>query len=128
MLEVLQDLFDAVLVLDRFVEPELDLGHPAQAQPAADLAAEKRRGAIERTRRLLPRLLIAERGVEDARDLQVGCHLHARQRDEADARVVDLASAEDLADDVADLFADAIGTVRHKSQIPSSKSRAPTRL
>jgi hypothetical protein len=57
VLEVLQDLFDAVLVLDRLVEPELDLGHAAQAQPGADLAAEKRRGAIERARRLLPRLL-----------------------------------------------------------------------
>jgi hypothetical protein len=33
-----QDLLDPVLVLDRLVEAELDLGYPAQPHAGADLA------------------------------------------------------------------------------------------
>ena len=54
---------------------------------------------------------VAERRVVDARQLQVGRHLHARERDEADAGVVHLAAGEHLAQLLADLFADAIGTM-----------------
>src|SRR5438105_5925481 len=91
LVEVAEDLLDAVLVLDRFVEAELELRDAAQTEPPADLAAEERRRALEGARGLLTRFRIAEGRVEDARDLQVRGDLHARQRDEADARVVDLA-------------------------------------
>ena len=58
------------------------------------LPAEERRGARRALARCpVARLGIAEAGVEDARDLQVGGDLHARQRDEADAGIVHLAAA-----------------------------------
>ena len=74
-------------------------GTRARARAAAAAAPPiwRRKNGVARSsaaRRLLARLLVAERGVEDARQLQVGRHLHARQRDEADARVVDVAAAE----------------------------------
>src|SRR5215211_5746430 len=46
-MEVAQDLFDAVLMSDRLVEPELQLRHAPQIEPAAHLAAEERRRALE---------------------------------------------------------------------------------
>src|SRR4051794_23896638 len=68
--DVLEDSLDAVLVRDRLVEPELELRHAAKMRDArADLPAEKAGGAPQRLRRVLARLLIAEAGVEDARDL-----------------------------------------------------------
>ena len=114
--KVAEDLFDAVLVLDRLVEPELDFGNPAQADARADLAAEERRRPLQRLLRLDPLLRIAERGVEDLGDLEVGRDLHARERDEADARVVDVAAGQHLAQFLADLIPDTIRTValRHK--------------
>src|SRR6188768_336417 len=39
LVQVLQDLFDAVLVGDRFVEAELQFGHASHLDPAADLPA-----------------------------------------------------------------------------------------
>src|SRR5258705_8562565 len=111
LVDVAKDLFDAVLVRDRLVEPELDLGDAAELQPRAELAPEEAGRALQRAGRLLAGLLIAERGVEDARDLQVGRDLHARQRDEPDARVVHFAPGEDFAEDVADLLPDSVGTV-----------------
>src|SRR5688500_2872776 len=81
--EIAQDLLDAVLVLDRLVELEVELGDAPQLQPAADLAAEEWRGTLEGARRVLARLLVAQRGVVDARRLQVGGDLDAREGDEA---------------------------------------------
>ena len=49
--EVAEDLLDPVLMRDRFVETELELGHPAQLQPGADVAAEERRGTVQGARR-----------------------------------------------------------------------------
>ena len=42
------------------VELEAQLGHAAQPDPAADLPAQERRRALERARRLLARLLVAQ--------------------------------------------------------------------
>src|SRR5436190_6909956 len=112
LMNVSKDLLDAVLVLDRFVEAELNFWDVSQMmQPAADLAAEKSGGALERPRRVLARFLIAEARVEHARQLQVRRHLYARQRDEADAGVVDLAAGEDVAQFLANLVADSVGPV-----------------
>src|SRR5258705_2397078 len=102
LVDVAEDLFDAVLVGDRLVEPELDLGDAAELQPRAELTPEEAGRALQRARRLRAGLLIAEGRVEDARQLQVGRDLHARQRDEADARVVYFAPGEHFAEDVAD--------------------------
>ena len=55
LVELLQDLLDAVLVRDRLVEPELELGDAPQLHPAADLAPQERRGAVERLLRVLAR-------------------------------------------------------------------------
>src|SRR5688572_17468971 len=116
-MKVAEDLFDAVLVLDGLVEPELDFGNPAQADARADLAAEERRRPLERLLRLDPLFRIAERRVEDLGDLEVGRDLHARERDEADARVVDVAPGQHLAQLLADLIPDAIRSIslRHKN-------------
>src|SRR5262245_7242360 len=73
--EVLKELLDAVLARDRFVEDERQLGDAPQAQLRSDLTAEERRGAAERAPRLAARLLVAERGVEDAGLLQIRADL-----------------------------------------------------
>ena len=76
---------------------------------AADLAAEERRRALERLARSSARSAASPSDrVVDARQLQVGGDLDARERDEADARIVHLAR-EQLAELLADLFADAFG-------------------
>ena len=72
----------------------------------------RRRNGVARSSarlRLALRLVVAHERVEDARQLQVGRDLHARQRDETDAGIVHLAR-EQLAQLLADFFADAVGT------------------
>src|SRR5688572_13687494 len=114
LVQVAQDLLDAILVHDRLVEVELDLRHAAQPQPAADLPPEERCGPLERLFGLAPRLRIAERRVVDTGQLEVGRDLDARQGDEADAGVVDVAAGEHLAQFLANLIGDAIGTEAHR--------------
>src|SRR4051812_10700034 len=109
-LEVLQDLFDAIVPGDRFVVEELELGHAAQPDARADLAAQERQGALERLGRLALRLLVAERRVVDARDLQVRRHGDLGQGDEPDPRIVDVARQQ-LRQLLADGFSDAVGPV-----------------
>ena len=101
---------------DRLVETELELGNPPQPEGAADLPAQERRRALERLLGLTARFRVAEAGVEHACQLEVRRDLHARQRDEPDARIVHRAAAEQRAQLVANLFADAIWsvTVRHQ--------------
>src|SRR6476469_1506330 len=50
--ELLEDALDAVGLLDGLVEQERQFGHPFQLKTLADLAAEERRRAAERPRRL----------------------------------------------------------------------------
>src|SRR5436190_2888648 len=97
--DLVQELLDAVLSGDRFVVVKLELGRTSQAQRLADAPAQERRGAAERPGRVLPRVrVVGARGVRsgggdarvvDARELKIRRHLHARERDEPDARVVD---------------------------------------
>jgi len=82
---------DAVLARNGLVVVERQFRHALQPQARSDLAPEKRHGAIERPRALLSRRLVAERGVGDARELEIRADPDARQRDEADAGVVHLA-------------------------------------
>src|SRR5688572_2205685 len=66
-LEVLQNLLDPVLLLDRLVEEEIELGDALEAKPLADLPAQERGRAAERLARFLPRRLVADGGVVDPR-------------------------------------------------------------
>src|SRR5450759_255997 len=83
--DVVQELLDAVLARNGLVVVERQFRHALQPQARSDLAPEKRHGAIERPRALLSRRLVAERGVGEARELEIRADLDARQRDEADA-------------------------------------------
>ena len=109
--EVAQDLLDAILMRDRFIESELELRHAPQAQPSPDVAPKKRRCPLERRRRVAARRCVSHHGVEDPRQLQVGGHLDTSQGDEADAGVVNDPTTEELAELLPNLIADAIGSV-----------------
>src|SRR5678816_891592 len=109
--QIAQDLLDAVLVPDGFVELELQLRHASQLEAFADLTAEEAGRAVESFRRLLPRLRVAHGRVVDARQLQVWRHLDAGERDEPDTRVVHRAAAGQLAQLLSDLVADAVRTM-----------------
>jgi hypothetical protein len=113
--KVAQDLFDAVLVLDGLVEAEFDLGHTPEPNAAADLSPKEGGGALECSLGVTPCRRLAERGVEDVRHLKVSRHFHARQCNEADAGVMDLAASQHLAQLLADLVSNAIRTeaLRH---------------
>src|SRR5688500_15275863 len=112
--KVLQQLFDAVLMPDTLVEGEQNLRRPAQPQPLADLPAHESCGPIERARRVLARRRIAEAGVEHPGMLEIGAHLNAGHRHEADPGIVQLARnhRRDLG---ADLVGDTIwsGSLSH---------------
>jgi hypothetical protein len=117
--DVAKNLLNPVLVRDRFVEPELELGDAPQVQTRADLAAEEAGRACERARRLLARIGVAEACVEHAGQLQIRSDLHARQRDESNARIVHLAAGENFAQLVAYLVADPVWPVslRHTQNL-----------
>src|SRR5512145_388654 len=51
-LQLLQDALDPIVALDALVEEELQLRDPAEPEPAAELTAQERRGALERPLRL----------------------------------------------------------------------------
>src|SRR5262249_8441389 len=85
-------------------------------------------GALERARGVLLGLVVAQRGEVDARLLEIGADADARQGDEADSRVVNLAS-----DEVCQLGANLIGytlgtrTLRHYAMI-ATRSIAKTSM
>src|SRR5690349_5775654 len=97
LVQLFQDLLDPVLVAHGLVEAELQLGYAAQPHAAPDLTPQEGYGAVEPFGGLLPRLVVTQAGVEHARQLQVGRDLDARQRDEADPRIVDRPPAEQVA-------------------------------
>src|SRR5262245_35907436 len=84
-------LLDAILAGNRFVVVKDQFGRALQAQASADLAAQKPAGPREGTVGVAAALLVAERRVVDVRLLQIGGDADARERDEADARIVHLA-------------------------------------
>src|SRR5262249_34158556 len=118
---LVEQLLDAILPGDRFVIDELELRGALQAQPRAELAAEKRRRTIERPAAVAPRRGVAEHGVVDARLLQVGCHRHAGDGHEPDSRVVHLAG-DHRGDFAADLIGDACGSGSLRHQVRNSTS------
>ena len=85
---------------------------PAPAAAAGGSPIWRRRNGVARSSAFCGLLRaggVAERRVVDARQLQVGRHLHARERDEADVGIVHLAAREHRAQLLADLVADAMG-------------------
>src|SRR6185503_17975355 len=85
---LVEELLDAVLPGDRLVVDEIELGDALQPQARADLAPQERHRALERARRALLRLLVTERRVVDASQLEIGRDLDAGDGDEAETRVV----------------------------------------
>src|SRR5262245_50840429 len=75
--QLVQQLLDPILAGDRGVVDELQIGRPPQPQPRSELAPQERPGALERLGGRRTCLLVAERGVVDARQLQVRADLHA---------------------------------------------------
>src|SRR2546427_8453723 len=93
-MNLVQDLFDAVRAGGRLVVLKPEIGDALQPEARANLPPQKRRGPIERLGAVRARLLVAEDGVEDARDLDVWADLHARERHEPDAGIVHFAHKE----------------------------------
>ena len=84
---LVQELLDAVLAGDRLVVDELQLGHALQPQPRADLAAQERRARARAPCALCWRAPCRRRARCRRPAPAAGrADLHARERDEADAR------------------------------------------
>ena len=111
--ELAQDLLDPILVSDGLVELKLQLGHAPQLQAIADVTPEEPGRACESLCGLFARLLVAHRRVVDARQLQVWRDFDACERDEPDTGVVHRAAAEQLAQLLSDLIADAVWSESH---------------
>jgi hypothetical protein len=89
---LVQELLDPILTRNRVVVDEHERRHSSEPQPGPEPATKERSGAIERTSGLTPGRLITERGVKDARHLQVESHLHPCERHESDAWVVNFSA------------------------------------
>src|SRR5580765_2245845 len=107
--DAVEELLDPVLAGDRLVVEELEFGHALQPQPRTDLAPQEHRGAAQRLRAGGARLIVTERGVVDARVLEIGRDLDPGNGHEADARIVDL-SRQHRRDFAANLIGDAVGS------------------
>jgi hypothetical protein len=114
-LELHQNSLDPILMLDAFIELESDFGHAAEAHAAAELAAQKRRGALERAAGLALGFVVAEERVEHARELEIRRHFDASERDQTNPGIVDFREQE-LADLLPDAFCDAVRSrsLRHQ--------------
>src|SRR5947208_16816826 len=107
-MNLVQELFDAILACDRIVVEKRELGHPPEPQAGTDAPAQKGRGAIQGARRIAPRGIVAEQRVVHPCELQVWCDVHACERDKSDTWVVDL-SAQQLRELGAEVVAHASG-------------------
>src|SRR5690606_37353116 len=92
-----QELLDALGVLQRAVDLEVQLGGPPDVQALAQLAPDERSRGIEALERLRLAGLVTHDPDVDARVIEVRRDIDRRDRDEADAWVLDLA-LEDLRD------------------------------
>src|SRR6266516_692897 len=112
--ELVDQLFDAVLTGDRFIVNELQFRHAFQSQAGADLTSQKRQRTMQRAIGLAPPLFVAEDGVEHARLLKVAGQLDPGNGDEPQAGIVHFAR-EQVAKLAADLIGDAFGSraLRH---------------
>src|SRR4029079_17238145 len=68
--QLLEDLFDAILTGNRFVVEELELRHPPEPEPLAQVPSQEGRRPLERFRALALCLLVAKRRVIDPRELE----------------------------------------------------------
>src|SRR5690349_10577066 len=76
-----EDPFDPILTLYRFVVDEPELRCVLQTEPRADLTTEKCRGPAECPAARLASFGIAEHSVHDTGDMEIGTHLDSRQGD-----------------------------------------------
>jgi hypothetical protein len=106
-MELVDQLLDAILGGYRLVVDDVELGDALEPQARADLAPQEWQRTVERAIGMAPTLFISQRGIEDARLLEVTAHLDPRDRDEPEARIVHLAR-EQLTELAADLVGDAI--------------------
>src|SRR4026208_660217 len=88
--QLLKNSFDAVALFDRLVVEERQFRDTLQPKALTDLAAQKRRRPIERTRRLPLRLVVPDRRVIHAGLLQIRRQLDLRDRQKSDAGIVNL--------------------------------------
>ena len=105
----MEQLFNAILLCDRLVEHEYELGRAAQPEPLAYLPTHEGRGARQSLAAVRPRSAIAQGAVVDPRVLQIGADLHAGDGDEAQARVVQIAR-DHTGDLGTNLVGDSVGT------------------
>ena len=107
---LLDDLLDAILGRDRFVEDELHFGRAAQRQPLGEQMAHEAAGALERFLRLLSLVGVADDGPVDARERQIGRDLGAGHGNQTDARIPDF-GLQHLTDFFAHLFLNALDSM-----------------
>jgi hypothetical protein len=119
----LDDLLDARLCRDRFVEDELDFGHAPQRQPLGQQVADEAGGAFERLGGLLALGGVADDGPVNTRQRQVAGHLGAGDGDEPDAGVPHF-RGQHLAHFLADLLLDALDAMGQRQVTPPAP-RAP---
>ena len=89
--QLLEQLFDAILMRDRFVEHEFQFRRASKSEPLPKLAPHERGGAGQCAQGLLARRGIAQARVIHARMVQVGADGDLRDGDEADARIAQVA-------------------------------------
>src|SRR5262245_3641422 len=75
-LQIPKDLFNPIGSCDRVVVEELELRHPPETEPLAELSSKERRGAPKRARTFTLRLFVTHGRVVDLRELEVGRHSH----------------------------------------------------
>ena len=120
LVQIAQDLLDAVLVRHRFVERNSSSGtrrSRSRRRPGGGRTASR----APAPRGLLPRFCVAHRRVDTRASCRSG-DLHAGQGDEADAGIVHLAAAEQLAQLLANLIADAIRAMSLRHYLRNSIS------
>src|SRR4029077_2321388 len=92
--QLVEDALDAILSGDRIVVHEPEFWRAFEPQPRPDLPAQKCRGPAEGARARFARLFVAEHGIENPGDLQVGTDLDSSERDESDPGVVHFAGEQ----------------------------------
>src|SRR5687767_14503753 len=107
-LDIEHDPLDAVLLFDALVVEELERRHVLEPEAATDLAAEKRLGPFQRFPGFRLCFVVPDRRVEHARLLKIRRHLHPRDGEEADPRIVHFAG-DQIRDFGAELVTDTIG-------------------
>jgi hypothetical protein len=112
-LELVEELQDAGAALGRRVEPDVEVGDPAEPHATAELVADERHRPAERGERRGALLGLADDAHPDAGVREVRRGLDVGDRHEPYPGVGDLAG-EDRADLLAEQLVDALGALAHR--------------